>query len=197
MPELLNNTLETELLEGFMHQLDSEETEEKLSYLFARTVVDMLTLQPDGRAFYSDILWALLFEKCFLFLQQVKLFAGSIPGLIVAHRQPLRGCTILNICLRFNPFFPSGLSVHMRLKASPKQEAGVAQQAGCFRVPNPAPGTTYSMRLLAVGRKWDSLFLFLKEIYCCVERHKEGWVFNSFFNHQQLLSVTRCWSVSA
>lgn len=31
MPELLNNTLETELLEGFMHQLDSEETEEKLS----------------------------------------------------------------------------------------------------------------------------------------------------------------------
>lgn len=56
MPELLNNTLETELLEGFMHQLDSEETEEKLSYLFARTVVDMLTLQPDGRAFYSDIL---------------------------------------------------------------------------------------------------------------------------------------------
>lgn len=55
MPELLNNTLETELLEGFMHQLNSEETEKKLSHLFARTVVDMLTLRPDGRAFSSDI----------------------------------------------------------------------------------------------------------------------------------------------
>lgn len=55
MPELLN-TLETESLEGFMHQLDSKETEEKLSHLFTLTVVDMLTLQPDGRTFYSDIL---------------------------------------------------------------------------------------------------------------------------------------------
>lgn len=55
MLELLNNTLETELLEGFMHQLNSEETEKKLSHLFARTVVDMLTLRPDGRAFSSDI----------------------------------------------------------------------------------------------------------------------------------------------
>lgn len=56
MPELLNNTLERELLEGFMHQLDREETEDKLSHLFAQTVVDMLTVQADGRAFYSDIL---------------------------------------------------------------------------------------------------------------------------------------------
>lgn len=116
-----------------MHQLDSEETEEKLSYLFARTVVDMLTLQPDGKAFYSDILWALLFEKCFLFLQQVKLFAGSIPGLIVAHRQPLRGCTILNICLRFNPFFPSGLSIHMRRHPQNRRQALLSKQGvlGC------------------------------------------------------------------
>lgn len=105
MPELLNNILETELLEGFMHQLYSEETEEKLSHLFARTVVDTLTLQPNGRAFYSDILWALLLEKC---LQRVKLFAGSITRLMVAHRQPLRGCTILNFCL-FQPLFsPQG-----------------------------------------------------------------------------------------
>lgn len=150
MPDLLNNILETELLEGFMHQLDSEETEEKLSHLFARTVVDMLTLQPDGRAFYSNILRALLLEKC---LQRIKLFAGSITRLMVAHRQPLRGCTILNFCLCFNPFFPSGLSIHMRLKASPQEEAGIAEQAGCFGVPNPPPGTTHSMRLLAVRRK--------------------------------------------
>lgn len=197
MPELLNNTLETESLEGFMHQLDSKETEEKLSHLFALTVVDMLTLQPDGRTFYSDILWALLLEKCLLFLQQVKLFAGSITKLIVAHRQPLRGCTILNFCLCFNSFFPSELSIHMRLKASPQEEAGIVQQAGCFGVPNPAPGTIHSMRFLAVRRKWDSLFLFLKEIHCWVERHKEGWVLNSFLNHQQLLSVKICWTVSA
>lgn len=108
MPELLNNTLETESLEGFMHQLDSQETEEKLSHLFARTVLDMLTLQPDGRAIYSDILWALLLEKCLLFLQQVKLFAVSITRLVVAHGKPLRGCTTLNFCLCFNPFCPQG-----------------------------------------------------------------------------------------
>lgn len=30
MPDLLNNTFKTELLEGFMHQMDSEETENKI-----------------------------------------------------------------------------------------------------------------------------------------------------------------------
>lgn len=195
MPELLNNTLETELLEGFMHQLDREETEDKLSQLFAQTVVDMLTVQPDGRAFYSDILWALLLEKCLLLLQQVKLFPGSITRLIVAHRQPLRGCTKLYFCLCFSPFFPFRAFHPHETEGIPQEEAASLSQQGVLG------GQTQLQEPHTAWGSWqwernEPILVFKGNVLLCYRR-KEVWVINGFFNHQQLLSVTLCWTISA
>lgn len=93
------------------------------------------------------------------------------------------------------PFFPSGLSIHMRQKASPQEEAALLSQQSVLG------GQTQLQEPHTAWGSWqwegnEPILVFKGNVLLCYRR-KEVWVINSFFNHQQLLSVTLCWTISA
>lgn len=135
-------------------------------------------LVPDGKALYSDILWDLLLEKRLLLLQKVECKLSSSQG-------PARGLLLPTGSLWgaarhwisasiSTPWFPAGMrlliSIYTRLKAVPRKGGRFcsANRAVTRCQTRPQESRIPRGSWQREGNETNSMFLFLKEICCCL-----------------------------